>query len=156
MPAPSPVISPEALTTVVKAIVAEEDRSRNFLIFGLPGEKEEEKLDAQVNEILETVGMKPKVESQRIGRKKTDGSTRPVKVIASNSLVVDQILSNARNLRYSDKFKTVFLSHDRSVEQRKVRKDLVQVMKKRALAEPNKKFYIKDGKIRCADGGDSL
>ena len=156
LPAPSPVISPEALTTVVKTIVAEEDRSRNFLIFGLPEEKEEEKLDAQVNEILETVGMKPKVESQRIGRKKTDGSTRPVKVIASNSLVVDQILSNARNLRYSDKFKTVFLSHDRSVEQRKVRKDLVQDMKKRALAEPNKKFYIKDGKIQCANGGDSL
>ena len=156
LPPPSPVISPEALTTVVKTIVAEEDRSRNFLIFGLPEEKEEEQLEAQVSEVLETIGMKPKVEAQRIGRRKTAGSTRPVKVIATNSLVVDQILSNARNLRNSVKFRTVFLSQDRSVEQRKVRKDLVQDMKKRALAEPSKKFYIKDGKIQCADGNDGL
>ena len=154
LPPPSPVISPETLTTVVKTIVAEEDRSRNLLIFGLPEEKEEEKLDAQVSEVLETVGLKPKVEVQRIGRKKTDGSTRPVKVIASNSLVVDQILRNARNLRNSERFRTVFLSQDRSVEQRKVRKELVQEMKKRTLAEPSKKFYIKDGKIQCTDGNN--
>ena len=154
LPPPSPVISPETLTTVVKTIVAEEDRSRNLLIFGLPEEKEEEKLDAQVSEVLETVGLKPKVEVQRIGRKKTDGSTRPVKVIASNSLVVDQILRNARNLRNSERFRTVFLSQDRSVEQRKVRKELVQEMKKRTLAEPSKKFYIKDGNIQCTDGNN--
>ena len=153
LPAPSPVISPEALTTVVKTVVAEEDRSRNFLIFGLPEEKEE-KLESQVSEVLETIGIKPKVEAQRIGKKKTAGSTRPVKVIASNSLVVDQILRNARNLRHSEKFKTVFLSQDRSVEQRKIRKDLVQNMKKRAQAEPSKKFYIKDGQIHCADGSN--
>ena len=51
---PSPVISPETFTTVVKTTFAEEDRSRNFLIFGLPEEKEEEKLEAQVSEVLET------------------------------------------------------------------------------------------------------
>ena len=150
LPAQSPVISPEALTSVVKTIVAEEDRSRNLLIFGLPEEKEE-KLESQVSEVLETIGIKPKVEAQRIGKKKTVDSTRPVKVITSNSLIVDQILRNARNLRQSEKFKTVFLSPDRSVEQRKLRKDLVQDMKKRALAEPTKKFYIKDGQIYCAD-----
>ena len=150
LPAQSPVISPEALTSVVKTIVAEEDRGRNLLIFGLPEEKEE-KLESQVSEVLETIGIKPKVEAQRIGKKKTVDSTRPVKVITSNSLIVDQILRNARNLRQSEKFKTVFLSPDRSVEQRKLRKDLVQDMKKRALAEPTKKFYIKDGQIYCAD-----
>ena len=74
-----------------------------------------------------------------------------MKVIATNSLVIDHILSNSRNLRHSDKFKAVFLSPDRSVELRKVRKDLVQDMKKRALAEPNKEFFIKDGQIHCAD-----
>ena len=56
-------ISPDALTNVVKTVVADKDCSRNFLIFGINEEKEE-KLDAQVEEILETVGRKPKVESQ--------------------------------------------------------------------------------------------
>ena len=64
-PGPSPVISPEALTTVVKTVVAEEDRSRNFLIFGLSEDKEDENLEEQVSEVLESIGMNPKVSRLR-------------------------------------------------------------------------------------------
>ena len=147
---PQPVISSQALTTVVKNVVAEEDRSRNFLIFGLP-EEEGEELNVRVSEVLETIGSKPKIEVQRIGKKKTTGSPRPVKASVSSSLIVGQILGNARNLRHSEKFKTVYLSQDRSLEQRKERKELVQEMKRRALADPNKKFYIRKGQIQCDD-----
>ena len=106
-PAAAPVISPEALKTVVKTVVAEEDRSRNLLVFGLPDD-EEEQLEERISEVLETVGQKPKIEVQRLGKKKTSTSTRPVKVRLSSSLIVHQILDNARKLRLSAKFKTVF------------------------------------------------
>ena len=145
-PAAAPVISPEALKTVVKTVVAEEDRSRNLLVFGLPDD-EEEQLEERISEVLETVGQKPKIEVQRLGKKKTSTSTRPVKVRLSSSLIVHQILDNARKLRLSAKFKTVFLSPDRSIEERKVRKELITNMKAKALSEPDKKFYIKEGQI---------
>ena len=146
-PATAPVISPaEALKTVVKTVVAEEDRSRNLLVFGLPDD-EEEQLEERISEVLETVGQKPKIEVEGLGKKKTSTSTRPVKVRLSSSLIVHQILDNARKLRLSAKFKTVFLSPDRSIEERKVRKELITDMKAKALAEPDKKFYIKEGQI---------
>ena len=145
-PAAAPVVSPEALKTVVKIVVAEEDRSRNLLVFGLPDD-EEEQLEERISEVLETVGQKPKIEVQRLGKKKTSTSTRPVKVRLSSSLIVHQILDNAHKLRLSAKFKTVFLSPDRSIEERKVRKELITNMKAKALSEPDKKFYIKEGQI---------
>ena len=147
-----PVICPEALTSVVKTVVAEEDRSRNFLVFGLPEEEEEgDGVEKRISEVLQEVGVKPKLEAQRIGKKKTVSSTRPVKVCVSSSLIVQQILINARNLRNSERFKTVYLSPDRSPEQREARKELIASMKAKALAEPDKKFYIKDGEIHCAN-----
>ena len=134
-PAAAPVISPEVLKTVVKTVVAEEDRSRNLLVFRLPDD-EEEQLEKRISEVLETVGQKPKMEVQRLGKKKTSTSTRPVKVRLSSSLIVHQILDNARKLRLSAKFKTVFLSPDRSIKERKVRKELITDMKAKTLAEP--------------------
>ena len=94
----APVICPEAL----KVVVAEEDRSRNLLVFGLP-EEEQEELEARIGEVLEEIGQKPKVEVERLGKKKTSTCTRPVKVCLTSSLIVHQILANARKLRQSSK-----------------------------------------------------
>ena len=47
----APDICPEALKNVVKTVVAEEDRSRNLLVFGLP-EEEQEELEARIGEVL--------------------------------------------------------------------------------------------------------
>ena len=146
----APVICQKALTSVVKSVVEEEDRSRNFLVFGLP-EEEEEGLETRIREVLEEVGLKPKLEAQRIGKKKSASVIRPVKVCVSSSLIAQQILSNARNLRNSDNFKTVYLSPDRSPEQREARKELVASMRAQALAEPHKKFYIKEGQIHSSN-----
>ena len=150
----APTFCPEALKTVVQTVVAEEDRSRNLLVFGLP-EGDGEELETKVSEIFEEVGQKPKLEAQRIGKKKTDGATtRPVKVCVSSSLIVQQILSNARNLRQSAKFKTVFLSPDRSPEERESRRELIASMRARALEEPDKKFYIREGQILSVNRND--
>ena len=149
----APTFSPEALKTVVKTVVAEEDRSRNVLVFGLP-EEDGEELETKISRVFEEIGLKPKLEAQRIGKKKTTSATRPVKVCVSSSLIVQQILVNAKNLRKSAMYKTVFLSPDRSPEQREARKELIVSMKAKALAEPNKKFYIKDGQVLSTDRED--
>ena len=77
-----------------------------------------------------------------------------VKVCVSSSLIVQQILSNARNLRQSAKFKTVFLSPDRSPQERESRRELIASMRARALEEPDKKFYIRERQILSASRND--
>ena len=48
-------LSSEALTRVVRNVIEEEDRSRNVVIFGLPGE-DNENLNEKVVEIFESIG----------------------------------------------------------------------------------------------------
>ena len=48
------------LKTVVKSVVEEEDRSKNFLIFGLP-EDLRKQINTKVNKVLEELGEKSKV-----------------------------------------------------------------------------------------------
>ena len=144
------VISSETLQSVVKHVVEEEDRSRNVVVFGLTEENESELIDT-VGEVFQNIGQKPKlVEACRIGRKSDSSAApiRPVKVKFSSSIVVDHLLANAKNLRSSDKFKTVFVCPDRSPEQRLVHRDLVKEMKERAAKETDKTFFIKAGQIQ--------
>ena len=77
-----------------------------------------------------------------------------MKVCVSSSLIFHQILVDAKNLRKSAKYKTVFLSPDRTPEQREARKELIVSMRAKAITEPNKKFYIKDGQILSTDRKD--
>ena len=39
---------------------------------------------------------------------------------------------------------------DRSPEQRKIHKELVKELKEMAAGEPNKKFFVRAGKIECS------
>ena len=143
-----PSLNPATLQTVVKRVMDEEDRSRNLVIFGL-AEEDGEQITETVAEVFEALGEKPTVEACRIGRKKskTDAASRPVKVTVSSSLMVSQILIKARKLRLTDKFKSVFVSPDRSMEQRETHRNLVKELKEKASSNPSKRFYIKGGEI---------
>ena len=97
------------------------------------------------------IGEKPRTESIRVGKKKPGSVGRPVKVTFSSSVIVNQILSKARRLRTVDKYKAVFISPDRSPEQRDKQRLLVQELKKRTLDEPGKRHFIKGGSVCIAD-----
>ena len=71
----------------------------------------------------------------------------PVKVTTPSATIVDQILYKAKRLKQTIKFKTVFLSPDRSLEQRETHRQLVLDLKKKALEEPSKKHDMKNGTI---------
>ena len=101
--------------------------------------------------VFEALGEKPRAEAYRLGKKKTDKSTRPVKVNVANSTVVSQILSKARKLRKVSGFESVFVCPDRSIEQRAKQKLLVTDLKRLVKEQIDKKHFIKNGEIMSVD-----
>lgn len=139
-------VTPANLKSVVKEVVEEEDRSRNIMVFGL-AEETDEQLGDKVSDVLQTIGEKPRIEVCRVGNRDVTKPGRTVKVTLSSSVIVNQILSKARNLRDSEKHKSVFLSADRSYEQRTEHRLLVVELKKRAADDPDKRHFIRNGKV---------
>ncbi len=75
----SAAFSQETLKSVVKHVVAEEDRSRNVMVFGMPEETDEQLCD-KVSEVFEHLGEKPRIEASRLGKKSSSSINRPDKV----------------------------------------------------------------------------
>ena len=144
------LLDQNTLKTVVKHVVAEEDRSRNLIVFGL-SENASEQINEKVGEVFRELGEQPKFEAARIGLKTNKETFRPVKVSLGNASIALQILSKARNLRNCDQFNQVFISPDRNLEQRKMHRDLVEQLRTKRTAEPNKRHYIRGGQIISAD-----
>ena len=141
------------LKNVVKDVVAEEDRSRNLMVFGLE-EEPGEQISEKVSQVFVELEEKPIIEASRIGLKDSKAAkkpARPVKVIVSSSTIVQQILSKARSLRNSEHYKKVFISADWSTEQRAQQRGLVQELKRRRTEEPDKRFYIRGGQLCSAE-----
>ena len=142
-----PIINPTTLQKVVKTVVQEEDRATNVMIFGLEeSESESTDLMEKVHDIFVELGEKPKIDASRIGKVKAD-SPRPVKVKFRNGADVIRILRKAPKLRNSAHYKRVFVTADRSVEERAEHKILVAELKKKSAEDPEGSYFIKDGQI---------
>ena len=50
-------------------------------------------------------------------------------------------------LKQTEKFKSVFVSPDRTLEQRITHRELVSDLRRKTTEEPGKKHYIKNGQI---------
>lgn len=137
------------IVSVVKKVVEEEDRSRNVMVFGLVEEKNED-LNAKIVDLMEVIGEKPKMEVCRMGKAK-DGRPRPVKVALSSSLIVSQIVQKSRQLNSNDKHKAVFLSPDRSYDERAEYRTLVADLKRKKAAEPEKRHFIRNGVVKSVE-----
>ena len=126
----SAVIPRDTIKSVAQEIAVEEELSRNIMVFGLT-EDDDEQLDEMVTEIFQQLGEKLRADSIRLGKKTSNSAARPVEVSLSSSNFVHQILSKSKNRRRSDKFKTVFLSPDRTFDERIQHKELVNQLKKK-------------------------
>ena len=147
----SPVIPKETLKSLAKELAVEEELGHNIMVFGLAEEKDEQ-LSTKVSEVFEHLGQKPKIEViSRVGKQRSDAVARPVKVSLSSLSVVQTILSKSKNLRTNEKFRTVFLSPDRTPKQRSQHKKLVEHLKCKRTQEPDKKHFIKSGEICSID-----
>jgi hypothetical protein len=159
--------TPAKLKKVVRSAFTDEERPRNFLIFGAEEDLyyEGSKMTDEdlVEEIFSVVGEKLPVEKcGRIGVRKTDGMGRPIKVTLRNNDAVKDVLSGAKALKnivapaYSFKFSKLYLAPDRTDEERKVQKKLVQEMKESIKANPSKRYYIRDKKVCMKTTEDGL
>ena len=146
-PSAAPTFMTANLKKVVQNVVAEEDRSRNVVVFGL-AEETDEKLCNKISEVFEQIDEKPHFKAVRVGEKTAEKSrSRPVKVSLGNSWTVHQILIKAKELRLSQNQKNVFISPDRSFEERATHKQLVQQLKEKVRKEPEKRYFIRSGRI---------
>ena len=142
-----PVCTQESLKNAVKTAIEEEDRGKNLMVFGL-GEEDEENLEEKIGELCTDLGEKPRITAvNRVGRRNSDGTCRPIKVSFSSSTSAQQLLSKARRLKDMEPRKSVYVCHDRSPEERAARREAVMELKKAKAAQPNCLHYIKGCKV---------
>ena len=126
-----------------------------WYLFGLPEDSNEtETLNGKVVDVFAALGENPwTVEVTRLGKAKADSvqvRPRAVKVTLSSSATVHQLLMKARGLKQSEIYSKVFICPDLSHEQRTERRELVEEQKRLSTEQPNKKHFIKGGRVHSA------
>ena len=131
----------------VKSAVAEDEKSKNFMIFGKE-EAPNEDIVTTVAEILQDLNEKPRViECTRVGTSEQQ-KLRPIKVRLTSSDAVFNVLRNAKLLKKSCNNKATFIGPDRSKEERAEHKKLVDKMRTKMGDEPDRYHFIRGGVIR--------
>ena len=145
-------ISVKKVGEAVKKVVEKEEREKNLVIYGVPEQEEStESLESRIGDILQNVGQKPRiVECCRLG-KIQDEATRPVKVTLTTSATVTEVLRNSKLLRCAEGCRKVFICPDRTVEQRKVQKGLVDKLRKKRTENPDTRYRIRNGVVVVCD-----
>ena len=144
------VYSKETLKSVMKSVAAEDERSRNVMVFGL-GEEDGEQLSTLVTEVFGELDEKPRFEASRVGRRESTTATRPVKITLQTSTAAQQILMKARRLKLVEKLKSVYICPDRSSDERVARRLVVTDLKKVSAEQPHRRHYIRSGKVCSMD-----
>ena len=132
-------------------VVATEDRMSNVIVHGLFDDRDEDNMDLErdIKLLFEDLGglsLTGTCGMYRLGKYK-EGSNRPVKLRLSGREFRDQILSRKSTLKDSVSHKDIYISPDRSPEERDERRKLVVQLKERKEAEPGKTFGIRGGKV---------
>ena len=142
------VFSPKGIQTVVRKVAAQEETMKNVIVYGL-NETEGEDVRSKVEQVLADIDEKPAVrDCSRIGsRKEGAASARPIKFTVGSSDHAAQVIRKARNLRNIDGYSSVYICPDRTLEERRAYKQLVDQMKMKKIAEPDKVFSVKNNKI---------
>lgn len=140
----------EIIKKAVKSAAEEEERARRLVFFGL-SEGEDEGGEVEPYEALEALGLGACYEStNRLGERK-QGHDRPVIVKMDSVRFAEQVLGKAHLLRHEEKFKRVFISPDRTVEERKQHRELVdQLAERRAEKRPGDerlRIVIRDKRV---------
>ena len=107
----------------------------------------DEDLPNKASAMLEEVKEKPLFKDCcRVGM--TNGeSPCPVKLGLGSSDMVQNVLRKARLLRGKEGYKTVYICPDRTVDERRAYKNLVEELKVKKIEEPDKFFIIKNSKV---------
>ena len=159
-------ISPAKIKMAVHSAIKEEDRAKNFIIFGAPEElecEEEEMTDLELVQDIFGITKCASVDRnsirkcERVGVKKSADATRPIKVTLKDAESVREVLSKAKSLKsfqtdgYNYEYCKLFVSPDRSPEERLTRQNLVKEMKDKIKKDPTKRYYIRNNQVCVAE-----
>ncbi|KAL5268986.1 hypothetical protein ACHWQZ_G002719 [Mnemiopsis leidyi] len=139
-------LSPRNIAAAVKTVTQEEGRSRELVLFGVT-EESEDRVTSVVTKVLEQMNEKPQVmQCRRIG-KPNAAATRPIIFSVRSSDVAHQILKKAKLLRDIEGYKTVYISPNRTQEERVARQKLVCKLKEKRKGDPNSRYFIRKDEI---------
>ena len=125
---------------------ASSDRSSNLILYGLPETTDSSDID-QVKDIFQHLEEAPVLSGvERLGRR-TEERVRPVRVVLRSRDIARTVLGKSARLRESELYKTVYISPDRTFEERDERRELVKVLKEKREREPEKEWRIKSGSV---------
>ena len=141
-------LAPKRISTAISS--ATEDRMSNVIVHGLLDCRSETKDDLEilVKPLFDCMGecTTDVWGMERLGRYK-EGTERPVKLRLSGRHFRDLILSRKSSLMKSEDYKDIYISPDRSQEERDERRKLVTELKERKEAAPGKTFGIRGGRV---------
>ena len=145
-------LSKKTIEAAVKSFSDKEDRSKNLIIYGIE-ETSGEVLGDKVGKVLEEIDEKPMVrDCVRVGVKGSgDTRPRPVKFSLSNSDHVAQVLRSAKRLHTKEGYKAVYICPDRTVQERKSYKIMLDQLKEKRKSEPNRTHFIRNNRIVSSD-----
>ncbi|KAL5258246.1 hypothetical protein ACHWQZ_G013022 [Mnemiopsis leidyi] len=148
----STALSPKNIATAVKKITKEEDRTKEVVVFGVD-EEAGECVTTKVSTILEQLEEKPRIMGcRRIGQRVTgESKKRPIIFSVKSTDIVYQILKKAKRLKDIEDFKTVYISPNRTLDERISRQKLVTELKERRSGDPTGHYFIRKGEIVKAD-----
>ena len=132
----SKVVTTKTVKEAVRAANEEEERSKNLIVYGVSESEDSDwneiynnKLNEVVKSIHETTvtdgSLPTALNVYRLGKKEPN-KTRPIKAEFGSSIDVDTILKNAHKLKANSDFKSVYLSPNRTKEQRAAHSKLVE------------------------------
>ena len=137
-------VTPLQIKEAVKSAVIEEDRSQNFLVYGVEENADDDQI---LKDVLQQIDAKPEVvEHYRIGMLK-ERRNRPIKVRLKRQGAVGDVLRNAKKLKEDEKLASIFISPDRSEEERLAHKQLIDEMKRMRNEDSTKYFFIRRGAV---------
>ncbi len=148
----SAALSTKKIEAAVRKVVDKEDRSRNVVIYGLE-ESGNEKLQEKVESVLGRIGEKPVVKDCiRVGvNKPAVKLPRPIRFSLRNSDHVAQVLRNARRLHTEEGFRTIYICPDRTADERKAYKKLLEELREKRRSDPDRTYFIKNNRIVSRD-----
>ncbi len=143
-------LAPRKICAAVKTVADRDDRSRNLIVYGL-NETDEEQLESKIAEVLHEINEKPVLKDCcRVGLKKP-GSQRPAKFTLTSADMANQVLRKTKTLRTKEGYKSVYISPDRTAEERRAFRKLREELLARRKSEPNKVHVIRNKKIVSSD-----
>ena len=115
------------------------------MIFGLE-EAADEDIHSTVKEVFMSIKENPFFKAKRIGKEHSSVISRPVKVVLDSSNTLTDLLRKSKELKTTT-FKNVYLTPDRTLEQRVEHRKLVAELREKAREMPNKHHFIRNGTV---------